>query len=102
MTVIPEPTEEDFEFARDMLNSLEERPEIALMEDFCSMWLVLAHYQRENERLKDALKSALADTERIDWLEKGVILMGKRYLYSSLFYNKGQTLREAIDERRKA
>lgn len=65
MTAIPEPTQEDLEFARDMLNSLEKRPEIALMEDFCSMWLVLAHYQRENERLRtrcEALEEHIGKT----------------------------------------
>ena len=59
------------------------------------------------DELSTALKSALADTERIDWLDKAGFDIGCEVMLAT--YRRGgkislgertQTLRQAIDERR--
>ena len=66
-----------------------------------------ARLRRENERLAQANASALADSERIDALERDARVFSPpgsdnelNGVVVSWYPSKGQTLREAIDERR--
>lgn len=67
------------------------------------------HGYADVDCLASELKSALADTERIDWLDKAGFDIGCEVMLAT--YRRGgkislgertHTLREAIDERRKA
>ena len=60
----------------------------------------LAMQDLQIKRLKAALKSLIADGERLDWLEKQTF-EGRELVYlGEMFFPKDQTLREHIDERR--
>lgn len=108
MTAIPEPTQEELNEYRDL-----EAQYAWASQDFeigidpgslREALRVLSHFQRENERLKSELKSALADSERIDWLERNSQFSTACDVGPYIQINSpiAKSLREIVDERRKA
>ena len=68
----------------------------------------MLHHRSQIDAIFASLKSALADTERIDALERDARVFSPpgsdnelNGVVVSWYPSKGQTLREAIDERRK-